>query len=210
SRKTISDIQVSIESEEAGIQDIYKRMEEAELKLQEYEEIQTDENRDLYSAVSAELAMYKNLTGATAVHGPGITIVLDDSPDEIPEWADVNAFIVHDTDILRLLSELGKSGAEAVTINGHRIYRGTTIYCNGYTTRINGEPEARPFIIKAIGDPANMSEAMISKNSYGMMLKDYYGLVFKVQVETDIEIPAHPARRAVFNYARVARQEAGG
>ncbi|MDR0423891.1 MAG: hypothetical protein LBH39_00260, partial [Clostridiales Family XIII bacterium] len=39
SRKTISDIQVSIESEEAGIQDIYKRMEEAELKLQEYEEI---------------------------------------------------------------------------------------------------------------------------------------------------------------------------
>ncbi|MDR1135694.1 MAG: DUF881 domain-containing protein [Clostridiales Family XIII bacterium] len=209
SRKTITDLEVSIASEEASIGDIYERMAETEQKLEEYEQIQADIDRDFYETVSSELAMYKTMTGATAVHGPGITIVLDDSPDEIPEWADVNPFIVHDTDILRILSELGKSGAEAIMINGHRIYRGTTIYCNGYTTRINGEPEARPFVIQAIGDPANMSEAMISKNSYGMMLKDYYGLIYKVQVETDVELPAHPTRRTTFSNAHAVQQEAG-
>jgi uncharacterized protein YlxW (UPF0749 family) len=205
SKKTISDLEVSIQGEIADIENIRKRTGESRKKLEEYELIQDDVNADLRDRFEADLALYRALTASTKVRGPGITITLDDSPSETPEWADANAFIVHDTDILRIISELGKGGAEAITINGHRLYNGSTIYCNGYTVRINGEPEARPFIIKAIGDPANLSAAMIGPSSYGVMLKDFYGLVFRVQVETDIEAPPHPDRRISYTYARRAQ-----
>jgi uncharacterized protein YlxW (UPF0749 family) len=201
SGKTIRDLEVSIESEKAGIEDIHKRTREAEQKLEEYRRLVEDEDMALQDSLTAEWKLYRALTAATMVHGPGVIVTLDDSADEIPDWADPNQLLIHDADILRVISDLGKGGAEAISINGHRIGSGSTIYCNGYTVRINGEPEARPFIIKAIGDPANLSAVMIGPNSYGAMLREYYGIVFKVQVEIDMEIAAQSSP-PIFRYAR--------
>jgi uncharacterized protein YlxW (UPF0749 family) len=210
SKKTLNDLEISIESERANLDSIAKRMEEAGKKLQEYESIDADAEKSFYESLVAETSLYRSLTAASRVHGPGVSVTLDDSPNEIPAWADANAFIVHDTDILRILSDLSKGGAEAIAINGHRIYSGSTIYCSGYTVRINGRPEARPFLIDAIGDPANLSAAMIGPSSYGFMLRDYYGLIFKVQVEEDIELPAHAGGTEAFRYAQRVQDGDGG
>ncbi|MDR1572540.1 MAG: DUF881 domain-containing protein [Clostridiales Family XIII bacterium] len=209
SKKTLSDLEISIESERANLDSIAKRMEEAGRKIQEYEAIDADAEKSFYGALVAEAALYRSLTAASRVHGPGVSVTLDDSPQEIPAWADANAFIVHDTDILRIISDLSKGGAEAISINGHRIYSGSTIYCNGYTVRINGRPETRPFLIDAIGDPANLSAAMIGPSSYGLMLGEYYGLIFRVQVEEDIVLPAHAGGPEVFRYAQRVQDSAG-
>jgi uncharacterized protein YlxW (UPF0749 family) len=206
SGKTISDLEISIASEQAEIDNIHKRTEEAGRKLDEYERIMADEDDNLHGSLISELATYKALTASTEVHGPGVRVVLDDSVEDTPLWADPNAFIAHDTDILRIVSDLSKGGAEAISINGHRMYSGSTIYCNGYTVRINDVPEARPFVIEAIGDPARLSATMIGPNSYGVLLREYYGLIFTVQVEADISLPARPDRNAVFQYARRAEQ----
>jgi uncharacterized protein YlxW (UPF0749 family) len=206
SKKTLTDLEISIESEAAEIASIGKRVEEAEQKLREYEAI-VDEGEDLQGRLLSELGTYKLTTASTPVHGPGVTITLDDSASEIPAWADTNAFIVHDTDILRIISDLGKGGAEAISINGHRIHSASTIYCNGYTVRINNEPEARPFIIQAVGDPAKLSATLIGANSYGVMLKEYYGLIYKVQVETDIFLPSRPSIRSTFKYVRKIQED---
>jgi uncharacterized protein YlxW (UPF0749 family) len=205
SRKTISDLEISVESEKADIEDIRGRTREAEQKLKEYQQIIADEDLALRDTLLAERELYRTLVASTAVHGPGVVITLDDAVSDIPLWADPNQFLVHDTDILRIISALNKGGAEAVSINDHRLHSDSTIYCNGYTVRINGEPEARPFIIKAIGDPANLSSVLIGPNSYGSMLREYYGLIFKVQVEIDIEMAAaQSGRRLAFRYAQKA------
>jgi uncharacterized protein YlxW (UPF0749 family) len=207
SGKTLSDLQTSIASEQSEIDNIRKRTEEAGLKLDEYVKIMADEDTDLRDSLLSELSVYKVLTASTEVRGPGVRVMLDDSAEEIPPWADTNAFIVHDTDILRIISDLAKGGAEAVSINGHRIYSGSTIYCNGYTVRINDVPEARPFVIEAIGDPARLSAAMIGPNSYGVQLREYYGLIFRVQVEPEIGLAAQPGRNVAFRYAQRADRQ---
>jgi uncharacterized protein YlxW (UPF0749 family) len=206
SKQTVTDLEVSIEGLNADIASLNSMAEEARQKLERYQRSDVDSGKELYESALTELSNLKSLTASTPVRGPGITITLDDSPEEIPDWADMNAYIVHDTDIMRMISDLSKCGAEAISINGHRIYSGSTVYCSGYTVRINNEPEARPFIIKAIGDPANMSAAMVGSNSYGNLLRDYYGLIFRVEVETDIELPARPNRAITFRYANILKE----
>ena len=202
SKKNISDLEVSINAMQDEIDRLNEKIRTSQQKFVDYLRNDTaPSKKDEYDAVLNDLAYYKILTASTPVHGPGVIIILDDSQDDIPSWADTNAYIVHDTDIMRIVSDLYKNGAEAISINGHRINSASTIYCNGYTVRINGEPEARPFVIKAIGDPANLSAAMVSKNSYGNLLKDYYGLVFRVEVETDIEMPERPNKPVAYRYA---------
>jgi uncharacterized protein YlxW (UPF0749 family) len=206
SRKTLSDLEISIESERLEIDNIRKRTEEAERKLGDYEKIMADTDDDLRESLLSELSIYKSLTAFTEIHGPGVRVVVDDSAADIPAWADINAFIVHDTDILHIISDLSKGGAEAISINGHRMYSDSTVNCNGYTVRINDVPEAKPFIIEAIGDPARLSAAMIGPNSYGVSLREYYGLIFNVHVEPDIVMPARPAGRP-FRYALRAERQ---
>jgi uncharacterized protein YlxW (UPF0749 family) len=207
SRKTLSDLEVSIESERFEIDNIRKRTEEADLKLGEYEKIMADEEDSLHESLLSELSMYRSLTAFTEVHGPGVRVIVDDSPADIPSWADINAFIVHDTDILRIISDLSKGGAEAISINGHRMHSGSTINCNGYTVRINDIPEAKPFVIEAIGEPARLSAAMIGPNSFGVLLREYYGMIFTVQSEPDLVLPARPAGTAP-KYAQRAERPA--
>ena len=204
-RKNITDLEISINSLQEEIDSLNVRIQEARLKYEDYMDEDTLYSKNMYNEVLEDLALYKNITASTAVHGPGIVVTLDDSPEDIPNWLDTNAFIVHDTDIMRIVSDLYKNGAEAITINGHRIYSGSTIYCNGYTVRINGEPEARPFIIKAIGDPANLSAAMVNQNSYGNILRDYFGLVFRVEVEMDVELAERPSWPIAYRYAQIVR-----
>ena len=205
SRKNITDLEVSIDTTLKEIDDLNAQIHEVRQKYEDYLDDDYLQGKNLYDAVMADLALYKNLTATTAVHGPGVIITLDDSPEDIPSWADTNAYIVHDTDIMRIICDLNKSGAEAISINGHRIYSASTIYCNGYTVRINGEPEARPFIIKAIGDPANLSAAMVSQSSYGSLLKDFFGLVFRVEVESDLTLTGRPSRPVAYRYAQIVR-----
>jgi uncharacterized protein YlxW (UPF0749 family) len=74
--------------------------------------------------------------------------------------------------------------------------------------RINDMPETRPFVIEAIGEPAALSAAMIGPNSYGVRLREYYGLVFRVEVTPDVTLPARPSGGAVFRYAHADREDA--
>lgn len=74
----------------------------------------------------------------------------------------VNAY-----DILQLLNELRRSGAEAISINDQRIIYNTYVVDINYSfIRINGEKIVSPYVIKAIGDPIYL-ESGISQKQYG-------------------------------------------
>lgn len=91
----------------------------------------------------------KLLAGLSDVTGPGVRIILRDSTKNVgvPEEA-----IIHDLDVLRTVNELWAAGAEAISINDHRITGGSSIRCVGPTILINDVKIASPVVIRAIGD----------------------------------------------------------
>ncbi|MDR3242357.1 MAG: DUF881 domain-containing protein [Clostridiales Family XIII bacterium] len=205
SAKTVSDAETSIASEKTEAENIKKLISDVEKKLAEYEKAPAGEDKELRQKLLAELQYYKMAGGGAALHGPGVVITVDDATREpFGDWEDPNNLLIHDWDILRIISELNKSGAEAISVNGHRVYNASAIICTGYTVKINGLFEARPFLIRAVGDAANMSAALVGPDGYGTELKSY-GIIFRLEVENDISIPACEEEQK-FVYSRKVKE----
>lgn len=195
SPKIMDEYQVAIESEKQSIFQIEERILETEKKLREYEKLAAEDNdADILAEMQEKRDNYKLVSHSTKVRGQGISIYLDDATRDLLEEEPVGNVLVHDSDLLTILNDLFASGAEAVSVNGHRIANGSAISCSGYTVRINGQFEARPFRIKAIGSADRLSSALLGLDGYGTLLKDY-GLIFKVVIEDKLEIPSFPEER---------------
>lgn len=116
-----------------------------------------------------DAAQLQDPAGLTPRSGPGVTITLSDSPDELfdaavdsedPSAPDPNEFIVHQQDIQAVANALWKGGASAVTIAGERIVTTTGIKCEGSVVLLQGAFYPQPFVIQAVGDPAALSAAI--------------------------------------------------
>jgi uncharacterized protein YlxW (UPF0749 family) len=130
-RAQVSDLQTDVEALSAGIDS------EAVEKL----EAQAD--------ALAEPA------GLSAVRGPGVTVSLDDAPEDFREaaGAQVADAIVHQQDIQAVVNALWSGGAEAMTLQGQRVVSTTGIKCVGNTVILHGVPYSPPYVVRAIGDP---------------------------------------------------------
>ena len=191
SAKTITDYQTTITSEIEDMARIQKLVKETEKKLAEYEALINDENTDIKDKLLDELNYYKLIGAKTKVNGEGVVVIVDDGTRELYEGEDPNSVLVHDMDILTIINELNRSGAEVLAVNGQRVTNTTSISCSGYTVRINGQFFARPFEIRAIGDSKRMAAALIGPDGYGTLLQDY-GVIFKVTIKDDVTIPMYP------------------
>ena len=187
SAKTITDYQTTIASEIEDMKRIEQLTKETEKKLEEYRALATNENSDLKNKMQEEQERYKILSGNTDVHGEGVIVFIDDGTRELNEGEDPNAVLVHDMDILNVINELNRSGAEALAVNGQRISNNSSISCSGYTIRINDQFFARPFEIRAIGDSKRMAASLIGPEGYGTLLTDY-GVIFKLTIKDDLTI----------------------
>lgn len=143
-------------------------------------------NRELQEELqNANLA-----AGLLPVHGPGIIVTVNDSARSVQPGEDPNALLVHDSDLLNVVSELKASGAEAISVNEERIVAMSEVRCAGTTILVNTNKIAPPFIIKAIGDPQMLESGLTIKGGVMQKLKDY-GLQIQIQRLDDIEIPAY-------------------
>lgn len=97
--------------------------------------------------------------GLTGMKGPGIVVVLSDSPRTPPVSTDPYFYIVHDVDLSALVNELWSAGAEAVSINEQRIVTRSSIRCVGPTVLVNGVRIAAPYTVKGIG-PSDLETAL--------------------------------------------------
>lgn len=98
------------------------------------------------------------------MEGPGVIVTLKDSghggikiEDQTIYTPDKN---IHDLDVLRIVNELFSAGAEAISVNDHRISGGSSIRCVGPTILINDVKVASPIQVKAIGDPKTLMGAL--------------------------------------------------
>jgi len=154
------------------------RISESVVDIEKFEELQntvltlrkkTDELEKALASSSGQaktlyesLREIKNFAGLTELEGPGIVILLKDSPRSSGSGvvgAD-SGDIIHDTDVLRVVNELQSSGAEAISVNDHRITSRASFRCVGPTILVNDIKIASPIEIRAIGDPKTLMGAM--------------------------------------------------
>ena len=125
------------------------------------------------------------IAGLTDVRGNGVVIRISDAAEF--EGGNISNYVVHDVDLVVVVNELKKAGAQAISINNERIISTTEIICAGPTVRINRNRYAIPVEIKAIGNPKKLYEAIVN-SPIAMEFKDF-GKVFEVKEAKDIVIP---------------------
>lgn len=137
------------------------------------------------------------MVGTTRVHGPGVSIVVDDAPGAGGDPRDQ----VLDSDLQRLVNGLWQAGAEAVAINGQRLTNLSAIRRAGSAITVNDDSLGRPYRVLAIGDPDTLP-ARFAESSGGQAwfdLQQQVGLRFQMHSRGSLTLPpASPTLR----YAR--------
>lgn len=153
----------------------------------------------------SEIERLRMVAGLTDVEGPGVEILLSDKKD-IAEGEEPVFFIVHFDQLEGVVNELFAAGAEAVEVNGERIVASTGFSCVGTTILVDTKRMAPPYIIKAIGDPQTLKNALLIRGGYVEQQILQWGLEFDVAEKDRIRIRAYHGS-LVFNHARSVREE---
>lgn len=166
----------------------YKQLETLQAKLEETRK-QAVANDDSDSKDATELNDNKNILGQTEVSGSGIVVKLDDNREiDSTQVLNVSNLLVHEGDLLKIVTELFNAGADAISINGQRIVSNTSILCDGNIIRINGEKTGVPLTINAIGYPERLYYAMVRPGGYlELMARD--GVKIEVEKSDNLTIP---------------------
>lgn len=148
------------------------------------------------NAILDELNKSRMMAGLTAVTGPGIEVVLDDPPAP-------SGIFIRDEYLLKIANELKGAGAEAISVNGHRLISMSEIRLAGSFININLERTEPPFHILAIGNPEKLKSSL--EISGGLV--DYFrdlGIVVKTQTHTNITVPGY-SKELQHNYAKAVK-----
>ncbi len=143
----------------------------------------TDQSQEL----TEKLKKNNMLLGLTNVEGEGLTITVKDGEATPASVLDISSYLVHDSDLRELISELSNAGAEAIEINNERIVSSTSITCAGNVISINGIRVSSPFIIKAIGNQSLMYGALTRPGSYVQLLSTQ-NIPTTIKKESNIQI----------------------
>lgn len=147
--------------------------------------------QDVRQLVEEELYQTKLKAGLIAVQGPGMRITLADSELPREEGVDPNNYYIHESFIREIVNSFWTGGAEAVSVNGHRMIATSEILCGGTTIFVNRQLISPPYVIEAIGDPKNLRtsinmDVLPSLNS----LQQSYGIKLEVLDLNNLVIPA--------------------
>jgi uncharacterized protein YlxW (UPF0749 family) len=116
---------------------------------------------DAARVVESDINALDPVVGNVAVTGPGVLIVVDDSPSAAEDARDR----VLDIDLQVLANGLWEAGAEAVTINGHRLSGLTAIRSAGDAITVDFRSLTRPYRVEAIGDPRTLQASFVESSA---------------------------------------------
>jgi uncharacterized protein YlxW (UPF0749 family) len=135
--------------------------------------------------------------GFTALKGPGITVVLNDSSRRVgeggPNAPDNDDLVVHQGDVQAVVNALWAGGAEAMSIMEVRVISTSAVRCVGNTLLLHGQVFSPPFKITAIGEPTTMHQALESAEGV-QQFRDAvadFGLGYQETVERNVSVRAY-------------------
>jgi uncharacterized protein YlxW (UPF0749 family) len=191
--------------------ELITRIEQADTRLNTMRAQQTrlaDEVRRLQASglsnTSSGAALQQQLdalelqTGAIAVTGPGIKAVIDDAKD-----ADKEGRLL-DVDLQQLVNGLWTAGAEAISVNGHRLTSMTAIRGAGSAITVDYSSLTPPYTVLAIGDTATMPArfAQSSGGQWVQYLVSNFGVRMTITTEESLLVPADAT--IALRYAKVS------
>ncbi len=155
------------------------------------------------TALTNELAKLELVAGTVAVTGPGLVVTMDDAPVKAEAVApDVNPRSatgpdegkVTARDLQIVVNSLWDAGAEAISINGHRLTSRSAIRSAGAAILVDYRPLSRPYVITAIGDPGSLGVEFAdnSGGSYLQSLKNNYRVRSDVNSLSAVTVPGEP------------------
>lgn len=168
-----SELKLELASWRQKYNELNERYNEVATKLEEYK---TESVSDAQTAqlLEKELQQLNEALGITDVEGEGIVIQLVDKKGEPLDDIDY-VYPINAENLLIIVNQLFAAGAEAVSINGHRVITTTSLVDIGYTEfiRINGKriPD-NTYVINAIGDPDYLRSAVLGKGGHVDELKE--------------------------------------
>ncbi|GEA85254.1 MULTISPECIES: DUF881 domain-containing protein [Cellulomonas] len=134
-------------------------------------------------------------SGVLPVTGPGLTVRLDDAPQNQPglEGISPDVLVVHQQDIQAVMNALWAGGAEAMSLMDQRVISTSAFRCVGNVLRLQGQVYSPPYVVRAIGDPDRLREALADSPQVRAYRADAasVGLGWSVESEGDLEIDAY-------------------
>ena len=187
----------NLRDEVLTLQDEYDRLyEEFQKEEKELENIRKEvtKNDTQAEALENELNEMNKLLGLTELTGEGVKITLDDSKtasiETIGVFDDISLYLVHYIDILNVINELRRAGAQAISVNDQRVVGNTAIYCIGNVVSINGEKVGTPIVINAIGNPEQLYGELTKSEGYLQILAND-GVITSINKAINITIPKY-------------------
>lgn len=144
--------------------------------------------------------------GTTAVTGAGVVVQLWDAPTpvQLPEGASGDDLVVHQQDLEAVMNGLWAAGAEAMTVQGHRVTSTSSVRCVGNVLLIDGATYSPPYVVAAIGDPDTLETGLLATRPIQIYLQyvDALNLGWDLDQQTDLTMPADETNLAL-EYAHV-------
>jgi len=168
-----SELKLELASWREKYNELNDRYIEVAAKIQEYKNERVSDAKTA-QLLETELEQLNEMIGKTNVQGEGIVIQLVDKKGE-PLGDDAYVDAIRAENLLIIVNQLFAAGAEAVSINGHRIITTSAIVDIGYTEFINVNGKRIPdntYVINAIGNPDYLRSAILGKGGHVDELKE--------------------------------------
>ena len=160
-------------------------------------------SRQSQTGLTTELEKLELAAGTVPVTGPGVVLTVDDAatkaeadaPDTNPRAAtgpDQGKVIASDLQIV--VNGLWEAGAEAISVNGHRLTSRAAIRSAGAAILVDYRPLTRPYVITAIGDQGSLGVEFAdnSGGSYLQSLKNNYKVRSDLKNRSSVSVPGQP------------------
>lgn len=193
-----------IENLEAELIVDQQRLDQLQIQINDIEALTYNKIENVQN-LKNELAKHQKAAGLTALKGSGIKIVLDDNKDgheENPE-NNPNNYIVHYESLLALVEELKRAGAEAMSINGHRLITTSDIRCVGNVILINTGRIAPPFEISAIGNPILLEKYIVNSSEYDYLITSLIPISYQLFTDNNVLTVPSYKNNISFTYAQI-------
>lgn len=171
-------------------------------EVQQYEDLALAQSGR--GSLTEDVKKLEVVSGAVPLRGPGLQLTLDDAPSASGESdggvrpdSSFESGRVTSADMQIVVNGLWGAGAEAISINGHRLTSTAAIRFAGQAIIVDFRPLSRPYVITAIGDPDGMQQ--IFEQSFGgvylSQLSEQFGISAQLSRADDLSVPGDSSIR---------------
>lgn len=172
-----------------------RRVDELQAEIEQLTQQQASSDKKV-STLRAKGDAVADAAGYRKVAGPTIQVTLTDSPikaADLPPGFTVDDLVVHQQDVQAVVNALWAGGAEAMMLMDQRVIATSAVRCVGNTLILKGRVYSPPFVIRAIGNVAEMS-ARLDADRTVQIYREYVarlGLGYDVRTERKTTFPAY-------------------